>query len=305
MDADKLMIVSHAHVTYDNLPLSKGYRVLMSYSLYHSNVKNNADEENSLVKELTDMTTQLELALFNQIKTWADHLRATHPGNEDRDPEAFPILFVLEGDYNQVDLAIDNLTAPDRAKAAALRNVKIRSFRGYKLQTFLVSVKATVKNYYGSSNTTVRYAVDRAASLGGMPKPKRVRDTVIDERGVAQREEFTKDAEVKRQVTESMNTTTKTRTVSFPFFFFFLFPILLPSSVHISSRPAELGSLRYQWRLLSVHVTRRWAKGSGLSFVRCRTPADTHGENPPTQCLMLILEPWPTAKNPHRHQGRA
>jgi hypothetical protein len=142
VDGDKFMILSHAHVSYDNLPLLKGHRLLMSYSLYHPHAKHNANEEKCLVKRMADVTAQLELALFNQIKTWADHLRATHANNVGNNPEAFPILFVLEGDYSQVDLVIDNLDAADRAKAAALRNVKTRAFRGYKLQTFLVSVKA-------------------------------------------------------------------------------------------------------------------------------------------------------------------
>jgi hypothetical protein len=72
-----------------------------------------------------------------------------------------------------------------------------------------------------------------------MLKPQRVRDRVIDERGVTQSEEFTKDAEVRRQVTESMNTAIRTRTVSFPP----SFPVPILSLPYLHSGPFPIPAL--------------------------------------------------------------
>ncbi|KAL2015064.1 hypothetical protein VTK56DRAFT_6416 [Thermocarpiscus australiensis] len=198
-----LHLNGHNGVSYDNLPLTQGYRLALSYDL-----RLETHNGRTFVKVLTRMIKQAEEELRSYISTWAEQIEAGERENR-------PLLFVLGHDYEPRGMSIRYLSAEDRAKALALQVVQRESYdcgsAGYRLQVYLVAVTATSKNYGSSAVASrVKYAIERAATLDGVLM-NRVRDTIVDERCVLQPAEF-ENGTVSRQVLSGMNTTTRTRT---------------------------------------------------------------------------------------------
>lgn len=217
-DTTSYMIVSHAHSTYDVLPIDDGFRIALSYDLCLPK-QNNQEADTSILRKLLQATNRAEVETYDAITAWALRI---HRGTLDN----FPIIFVFQ-DADQYDptsqrLDMDMLTPRDRAKAALARMLKVRRIRvrgpgnsggGFKLHVYLAVVTATTKNYGWNEARRVKYAVERATSLAGVPKPEVARETILDEKGVLQGEEFARMGEVKKQVSRKMTTTVRTRVV--------------------------------------------------------------------------------------------
>ncbi|KAK3347254.1 hypothetical protein B0T25DRAFT_584277 [Lasiosphaeria hispida] len=204
-EEDQFFIASHSWVHYDNLPLADGYRLGLSYELQIAR-HDNLDKENCFLKGLVSRVDAAEVALRSQLHVWAAQVKQGKLAN-------FPLFYVLEDEYEESELKIECLSARDYAKALALRSIKHRRAKGFKMQTYLVTVRATVKNYQaGGGARRIKFALGRAASLGGVLKSHIMKDTIVDERGVPQSDLFVNESRVQKRVSEGMSTTTKTKT---------------------------------------------------------------------------------------------
>ncbi len=129
-----------------------------------------------------------------------------------------PFVFVLHADYNFNDhekkfhcpLSIDFLGCRDRFVANALREVKTRRIGGYKLQTYLVKLKASF-TMYGPVKGKVRYSIERATTLGGITKAHIAQKVIVVEEGVPQGEKFEDERGAEGK---GMRKVTRTRAVS-------------------------------------------------------------------------------------------
>ncbi|KAK0708670.1 hypothetical protein B0H67DRAFT_557097 [Lasiosphaeris hirsuta] len=204
-EEDQFFVASHSWVQYDNLPLADGYRLGLSYEL-HIAGHNNLDRDKPFVKGLVSFVDAAEAALRSQLDGWAARVKQGKLAN-------FPLIYVLEDEYEESELKMECLSARDYAKALALRSVKHRRAKGFKIQTYLVTVRATVKNYQtGEMARRIKFGLGRAVSLGGVLKSHIMKDTIVDERGVPQWDLFINDGRVQKRVSEGMSTTTKTKT---------------------------------------------------------------------------------------------
>lgn len=244
-DTNHFIIASHAHSIYDVLPIEKGFRVALSYDLYLPK-QNNMDADTSILKKFLKASTSSEVEFRDAITAWALRIQNGTLNN-------FPVVFVLQ-DADQYDTAdhldINMLTPRDRAKAAMARMTKCRRIKGgFKLHVYLAAITATTKNYGRNDARRVKYAVERATSLAGIPKPEVARDTILDERGVRQWTEFARMGEVTKQVSKNMTTTVRTRTVSFfLLLLFLLFFMFLLFSLH--TFPFSFPSFHFRYFVL-------------------------------------------------------
>ncbi|KAK3935411.1 hypothetical protein QBC46DRAFT_271860 [Diplogelasinospora grovesii] len=191
------LIATHPGVSYDNLPLLEGHRLGLSYELL---LPDNDTEEKPSLRALMIGLAQSECALRTQVEHWVAQVEADKLDN-------FPLIYVLGRNYQPEDHSLTKLSPEDRAKATTVERVKSKLIESYTLQAYLVSVTATSKNYGKAATRRTRYAITRAATLRGDPRPQ-VKDCVPDERGILQPEGFV-DGAVQKKGVAGMNTTTK------------------------------------------------------------------------------------------------
>lgn len=225
-NANHYLIASHAHCMYDVLPIQEGFRIALSYDIYlPKQEQNNIHADSSILRKFLKASASAEVEFHDAVTAWASRI-------QNGTLENFPVVYVLQDGADRYDTAggrldMSMLTARDRAKATMARMTKHRrriNKKGFKLQVYLAAVTATTKNYGRNDARRIKYAVERATDLTGIPKPEIARDIIVDERGVCQWTEFTERGEVRKQVSRNMTTVVRTRTVSsslsFLFFFF-------------------------------------------------------------------------------------
>lgn len=167
--------------------------------------------KNSFLDKLVDQSQSSQWELLRGLKTWVSRIQQ---GNM----ENFPLIHVLEGEYEQKDMYISSLNAADRSVAMAAiratRDERLTPHDGYTLSAYLVIVKATSKNY--SARSRVRYSIEWAITLFGALVPD-IKALLVNETGVLQTDRFQDGQTTSRQVTKTMHTTTKTVAVCISF----------------------------------------------------------------------------------------
>lgn len=198
------------------MPLTEGYRLGLTYELYLCD----NPVRDKFLDILVEANRKSELALARDLNTWVSQI-------DQGQIMGFPLLQVLDGEYEQHHMNIYSVNAEDRtlvlAAAKATRNKQITPQRGYTLGAYFVLAKGTSKNY--STGCRVRYSIEWAATIEGQPRPD-VKTVLVDEKGVLQKDKFV-SGETSRRVSKTMSTTTKTLPVSVEC----IFPLPLPLQV--------------------------------------------------------------------------
>ncbi|SPQ20738.1 4365ba90-5cd0-4ebb-a8c2-fee5817932d9 [Thermothielavioides terrestris] len=195
-------IASHNGVKYDNLPLTEGFRLGLSYDL-----RLPTHDGTPVVHRLVDELLSAERQLSALITDWA--LEIENAGRENH-----PLLFVLDRVYEPHDMRLAALCAADRAKALAVQAAQREGYGWHHaLRAYLVTVTAVAKNY-GTAEVgrRVKYAVERAVTWDGEPRSAGVGAIFVDERCVLQPGEFDNGAVKRQLVVGKMTTTSRTRT---------------------------------------------------------------------------------------------
>jgi len=200
--SDGYVIAVHEGASYDNLPVTSGYRIALTYDILVGAVS----EKHLLIKAIGPAVQSIDATLHHALAPWITQVSTRKLDN-------FPLLYVLEGDYqDDQDLGLGCLTAEDRCKALAFQRFQrhgASTVEGYVLEAFLVTVTATCKIYDKAVVKRVRYAITRAYSLDGELRPD-IKETIIDPRGALTPGDFA-DSAVNRQIGDTMSTSTRTR----------------------------------------------------------------------------------------------
>ncbi|KAK4236701.1 hypothetical protein C8A03DRAFT_35391 [Achaetomium macrosporum] len=173
-------IASHNRIKFDNLPISHGFRLGLSYDL-----RLETHNGKYFVEALVRRAEEVESELRDWIIGWALEIEASQRENH-------PLLFVLSKNYDVHDMSVKTLCAADRAKALATWSSQKEEYgEQHALQVYLVQVVAVVQNQHrrdGVQNES-RYFIQWATTLDGGAVP-RVKETVVDERCLLQPEAF-------------------------------------------------------------------------------------------------------------------
>ncbi|KAK4213856.1 hypothetical protein QBC37DRAFT_162848 [Rhypophila decipiens] len=194
----RFLIASHAGTWLDVMPLTRGYRLGLTYELYL------ADNplKHTFLDRLVTINKRSDSALVKDLCNWIGQIYRAEMTN-------FPLIQVLDGAYEQQHMNIYSVNAEDRSLILRVLKVthdkQVTPQHGRSLQAYLVFLKATSKNY--STGNRVRYSLEWAATIEGHTCPD-VKEILIDPQGVLQKDKFG-CGDKTRQVSRTMSTTTK------------------------------------------------------------------------------------------------
>ncbi|KAK3375643.1 hypothetical protein B0T24DRAFT_204759 [Lasiosphaeria ovina] len=166
-------IASHHGVNYDILPVTKGYRLGLSYELHLPGQL----RRQSYVQKLTSFVNKHDESLRTQIGKWASEV-----GGDLVDHH--PLVFVLDSDYSEVkNISLQKLTAEDRARAVALQHAAVKRYGKYMLQLYFIKIEASVKTYT-HTKPVFKFKALKAVDLAGDPVPGvnlNMKDFIVEE----------------------------------------------------------------------------------------------------------------------------
>ncbi|KAK3380937.1 hypothetical protein B0H63DRAFT_194648 [Podospora didyma] len=192
---NQYFIAAHEGVEYDPLPV-EGIRLGLSYELHIPELNRKVPYIRQLTQAVDDATDKLR----SLVQSWVGAI-------ENGEIENYPLIHVLDGDYESSGgLGMTVLSADDRARAAALQNIKIMPFGKYKLKTYIVSLTASAK-LYSHKGRVVKYAISRGTNLAGRAMPTLIKDTIIKDQNVIEPEKFANGVEMKKGELRVMTTT--------------------------------------------------------------------------------------------------
>ncbi|KAK0733023.1 hypothetical protein B0T26DRAFT_745117 [Lasiosphaeria miniovina] len=166
-------IASHYGVNYDILPVTKGYRLGLSYELHLPGQL----RRQSYVQKLTSFVNKRDENLRTQIGKWASEVGG---GLADH----HSLVFVLDSDYSEVkNISLQKLTPEDRARAVALQHAAVKRYGKYTLQLNFIKIEASVKTYT-QTKPVFRFKALKAVDLAGDPVPGvslNMKDFIVEE----------------------------------------------------------------------------------------------------------------------------